>query len=668
MPCPKIAKTGPAERAMWLPALRLRRWTFFALVLASTALGVDLMLEILRTGGMTLLELSILALFALTFAWIAIAFWTAVAGFVLQLAGRDPLTLGRSSRRGAPDAPLENRIAVVMPVYNEDVARVMAGLEATYRDLQATGKGAAFDFYLLSDSNEEGIAAAEEAAWHALHQRLRDGNSRLHYRRRPRNEGRKAGNIAEFCRRWGAYYECMVTLDADSIMTGDTLVRLAAAMEANPSAGMIQTVPIPVRQQTPFGRFVQFGANLYSPMLATGLSFWQAETANYWGHNAILRVRPFTELCGLPELPGQPPLGGEILSHDFVEAALMRRGGWAVYLLPEVEGSYEEMPGNVLDFAKRDRRWTEGNLQHLRLLNAHGLHPLSRLHFLLGAFAYACSFFWLLMLGLGTVDALGRALTVHEFFHSGYQLFPTWPVAKVEEILLLLGVVIGMLVLPKVMGILLCLLDASRRRAFGGALRVTTSALLELLFSVLLAPVMMSFHAYFVANILCGRKVTWGPQARNGRRLSWREVLRSTWVLTASGVAWGVVTWWLAPIYFWALTPVLAGLILAAPLVAWSSRNGAGAALRRCGIFRTPHEAGPRPVLARLDALMLQSAPALAATASDSADAAQLPPDLPRSMPVQRLDAGPHWNQAAAGLGMAGIRPASAATGRANRG
>jgi membrane glycosyltransferase len=665
MPCPEHIVNAPADAAIRLPAMRLRRWAFFVLVLASTGFGVNLMLDILSAGGMTLLELSILVLFAVTFAWIAISFWTAVAGFALQLASRDPLTLGKSFRRGDPLAPFTSRTAVVMPVYNEDVARVIAGLEATWRDLQATGQGAAFDFYLLSDSNDPATAAAEESACHALQQRL-VGGSRVFYRRRHRNEGRKAGNIAEFCHRWGAYYEYMVTLDADSVMTGNAIVRMTAAMEANPSAGMIQTVPIPVRQETMFGRFIQFGANLYSPMLATGLSFWQGDAANYWGHNAIIRMQPFMEHCGLPALPGRPPLGGEILSHDFVEAALVRRGGWAVYLLPELEGSFEEMPANVLDYAKRDRRWTEGNLQHVRLLNAHGLHPLSRLHFLLGAFAYACSFFWLLMLGLGTIDALGRALTVHEFFHSGYQLFPDWPVAKVEEILLLLGVVIGMLVLPKVMGVLLCLIRTPRRPAFGGAFRLIASATLELLFSILLAPVMMSFHAWFVASVLFGHNITWGPQARDGRRLSWREVFRNTWILTVCGLAWGLATWWLSPIFFWALTPVVVGLILAGPLVAWSSRGWIGGLLRRCGLFLTPQETGVQPVLDDVEMLLKQTRSAVAL--DESGTRLALLPDLPRPMPAQSFDSGPRWNHGVAGLGIANVRTASAATARGDRG
>src|SRR5690606_1977055 len=136
-------------------------------------------------------------------------------------------------------------------------------------------------------------------------------------------------------------------LDADSIMSGETLLTLVRTMQATPRAGIIQTVPMPVGQQTMFGRFVQFAARLYSPMLATGLSFWQVGEANYWGHNAIIRIAPFMKHCGLPVLTGEPPLGGEILSHDFVEAAFMRRGNWHVYLLPDLEGSYEGLPANI---------------------------------------------------------------------------------------------------------------------------------------------------------------------------------------------------------------------------------------------------------------------------------------------------------------------------------
>ena len=622
-----------------MPATGLRRLALFLVAAATTVLGVGLMFEILRANGMAPLEVATLVLFSVTFAWIVIAFWTALAGFVVELLGIDPLSLRRKPRRGRADAPLLSRTALVMPVYNEDTRRVAAGLEATFRDLQESGDGDAFDAFVLSDSTDAEIARAEEAAVADLRARL-PGGDRVYYRRRTSNEGRKAGNIDEFCRRWGAYYDYMVVLDADSVMTGRALTALVRTIQANPAAGMLQTVPIPMRQETFFGRFLQFASTLYSPMLAAGMCFWQTDTANYWGHNAIIRVQAFMDHCGLPELPGQPPLGGEILSHDFVEAALMRRGGWHVYLLPELEGSYEEVPGNILDYAQRDRRWSEGNLQHLRLLGAKGLHPLNRLYFVMGALAYGCSFLWLLMLTVSTLDAGSRALTVARYFGAGHQLFPDWPVARTGVMIALLVTVAGMLILPKVLGVLVCLLQPARRRAFGGAVRISASALIELVFSIVVAPVMMTFHAYFVASVLCGRKVKWAPQNREGREVPWSAAFRSTGLVAVGGLFWGLGTAFITPIFFYSMTPVLVGLVLAPALVTLSSRLDLGRLMRRGGLFLTPSETCPPRALALLRERL--DAPAAAAPPGETLP---LPPARRQPMPVQRLDEGPKWSR-----------------------
>jgi membrane glycosyltransferase len=571
----------------------LRRTLFFGLVLLTTCVGTNMMLEILQANGLTDIEMAILVLFAVTFGWITIALWTAMIGFVLQLLRRDPLSLRRCPPWEHVEAsPLTTRTAIVMPVYNENPAQVLAGLEATFRSVQRTGSLASFDFFLLSDTTDPLIATAEERGWAALCRRL-GAEGKIFYRRRERNVSRKAGNIADFCCRWGGHYDFMIVLDADSIMSGEAICALARAMQATPRAGIIQTVPIPVGQQTMFGRFVRFASRLYSPMLATGLSFWQLGEANYWGHNAIIRIAPFMQHCGLPVLPGQPPLGGEIHSHDFVEAALIRRGGWHVYLLPYITGSYEDVPGNLFDFAKRDRRWAQGNLQHLKLLLVRGLHPLSRLHFLLGALAYVSSLLWLVLLGLSTSDALGRALWPHDFFGPSYQLFPDWPIAKTDEIVSLLVVTVALLFLPKLAGLLLCLRDRHQREAFGGAGRVLTSALVESLFAVLIAPVMMLLHAHFVVSILCGHAVSWNPQTREGRSIGFHETARYLLIPTLIGVVWGAVTFYLAPPFFWWLTPVLLGLGLAIPLIMWSSRSSVGQRLRQLGLFCTPEELAP---------------------------------------------------------------------------
>ncbi|TVP87905.1 MAG: glucans biosynthesis glucosyltransferase MdoH [Thioalkalivibrio sp.] len=589
-----------SESFLHAPAARGRRLLFLGLVLGTVAPAGFLMTRILPVTGMGPLLWVILALFLLTFTWIAISFWTAAAGFVLRLLQRDPLSLRRIPPEAAPADPVRlagRRTAIVVPIYNEDPLRVMRGVEAICSSLLSTGQAAAFDLFLLSDSNDPAVIPEEERAVWALQGRL-PAPFRTHYRRRPVNSGRKAGNIADFCRRWGGRYDYMVVLDADSVMEGQTLVELVRLMDANPGAGLIQTMPLPVRQESLFGRLQQFANALHGPMLAAGLSFWQGSAGNYWGHNAIIRIRPFLEHCQLPVLPGRPPLGGEILSHDFVEAALLRRGGWDVWLLPDLSGSYEELPGNLVDYARRDRRWSQGNLQHLRLLGMPGLHPVSRVHFLFGALAYLASLFWLLMLGTASAAAVAA-------YHS-----PAPGAAAIARDLtpvhaslayVLLAVTAVLLLLPKLFGITLALRREPER--FGGPSRLVAGGLLETLFSVLIAPLMMAFHSLFVGAVALGRNVSWTAQSREGRMVSWRESGQRTWAFVLAGLVWGVMVVWWAPAFFWWLSPVFAGLLLSPLLVRVSGSRCAGLWLRERGLLLAPSERVPSPALAILGQL-----------------------------------------------------------------
>lgn len=587
-----MGRPPPVSLAIRMPLPRLRRWLFGLLVALTSLFGIGIMVDILRAGGIGWLEGVVLVLFAVTFSWITLAFWTAVIGFVLQWLRRDPLSLRPVATPPVSDRPTGTRTAIVMPVHNEEPVQVMAGLEAVHRSLEATGLRAEFDIHLLSDTTDPDIAAAERGAWAALLQRLQQAD-RFYYRRRSPNTGRKAGNIADFCQRWGGHYEFLIILDADSLMSGETLVELVRTLQANPSAGLIQTVPIPVRQTTLFGRLMQFAASLYNPMLATGMSFWQTDAANYWGHNAILRMRAFTAHCGLPVLSGRPPLGGEILSHDFVEAALLRRAGWGVHLLPSMTGSYEEMPGNLIDYAKRDRRWAQGNLQHLRLLFARAWHPLNRWHFLLGATAYLASLFWLLILLLGTGFVLSCGTGCAG--DSGRLWLHAWPVERGDLLLPLLAITFAFLLLPKVLGAVLAL--RQRPQAFGGPFALVSSAALEMLFALLTAPVMMVFHSVFVIGVLAGRNVRWGAQVREGRRISWREAIRHGFGMTLIGVLWTLPVAWYSPGFLLWLLPVLSGLLLAVPLIRWTSSPALGRWSRRRGLWLCPEECRPTPVL-----------------------------------------------------------------------
>ena len=582
---PTTSTNLPAA-AVRIPLLRLRRWLFISLVVVTVLSGLGGMFDIMLGSGFTVLEGVILVLFALTFGWIAIAFWNAIIGWVLCLFKRDPLSLARVSRTGLPDTPLTSTTALVMPINHEDPEQVMAGIATMVQSVNRTGQGAQFDLFLLSDTRDPGIVRQEETAWATLRQTI-SGAVTLTYRRRPENHGRKAGNIADFSRAWGAHYDYMVVLDADSIMTGPTLVALVRQMEANPQAGLVQTVPIPARRRTLFGRFIQFAASLYSPMLAAGQSFWQGDAANYWGHNAIVRVQAFTDCCRLPVLSGVPPFGGPILSHDFVEAALLRQGGWHVYLAPALGGSYEDVPSNLVEYVKRDRRWTQGSLQHLRLLPRRGLHMVSRCHFVQGAMGYVSSLLWLLMLLASTAYVLLPTLAAGPVIDVS--AWSPWLIIwRPNQWLSLLAVTLVLLFMPKLLALSLALVRQSA--AYGGPVRLVCSALLEMVFAVVLAPVMMLYHTRGVLSVLTGHTITWDPQVRDDQTLGWRRAWTRTWGITLIGLVWASATGYASPVFFVWLMPIFIGLLCAVPLTHWSSSQALGDWTRRWGLLAVPSE------------------------------------------------------------------------------
>ncbi|WP_282131766.1 glucans biosynthesis glucosyltransferase MdoH [Pseudoalteromonas aliena] len=582
-----------------MPFKTLRVWLFAIAAIGISGYGMSIMFEILNSNGMTLLEYALLALFSITFAWIVTAFCSGTIGFILQLLRIDPLTL----RRVKPIEPnsqalAQQRTAVVMPIYNEDTHRVIAGFEVSLQSLKETGQLNHFDFYLLSDTQDPQIAKNELSAWHALCERLGDTAKHVFYRRRENNKHRKVGNLTDFCERWGSQYDHMIVLDADSVMTGKCMLELTTSMLNNPNVGLIQTIPIPVRQDTFFGRFLQFASVLYSPMLATGSAFWQTDKANYWGHNAIIRVDAFIACCGLPTLKGNAPFGGEILSHDFVEASLLHSANWDVLLLSDIEGSYEEVPSNILDYAVRDRRWVQGNIQHLGLLSSPKLKLMSKFHFLLGATAYISSLIWLSMLALSTIDAVTRALNSDVYFNRAYQLFPTWQIAKTDLIDSLLYLTIIILLLPKLMGVIVTLIH--RKKRFGGSIKLISGSLIETIFAIIVAPLMMVFHAYFVVCVFLGKKVKWDAQPREGRMVPWKEAFSYTLFSTIVAIVWGSTAYYFTPVFFWWLSPILLGLVLAAPIVRYSSSIKLGVFLRKIGIFICPSEVDNDSTLAAL--------------------------------------------------------------------
>ncbi|QCI14986.1 glucans biosynthesis glucosyltransferase MdoH [Pseudomonas putida] len=541
------------------------------------------------------LQTSILILFGILFCWVSAGFWTALMGFLELLTGRDKYRISGSSAGNEPIAP-EARTALVMPICNEDVPRVFAGLRATFESVAASGNLDRFDFFVLSDTNDTDIAVAEQQAWLDVCRETK-GFGRIFYRRRRRRVKRKSGNLDDFCRRWGGEYKYMVVLDADSVMSGECLSGLVRLMEANPEAGIIQTAPKASGMDTLYARMQQFATRVYGPLFTAGLHFWQLGESHYWGHNAIIRMKPFIEHCALAPLPGKGAFAGAILSHDFVEAALMRRAGWGVWIAYDLPGSYEELPPNLLDELKRDRRWCHGNLMNFRLFLVKGMHPVHRAVFLTGVMSYLSAPLWFLFLVLSTALLATNTLMEPQYFIEPYQLYPLWPQWHPEKAVALFSTTIVLLFLPKLLSVIL--IWAKGATEFGGRIKVTLSMLMEMLFSMLLAPVRMIFHTRFVLAAFLGWAATWNSPSRDDDSTPWSEAVRRHGPQTLLGFAWAGLVAWLNPSFLWWLAPIVGSLLLSIPVSVISSRVRLGLAAKDEKLFLIPEEyATPQELLA----------------------------------------------------------------------
>jgi membrane glycosyltransferase len=403
--------------------------------------------------------------------------------------------------------------------------------------------------------------------------------------------------------RFGGAYAHMIVLDADSLMEGGTIVRLAAAMERHPRVGLIQTLPQLLNGNTLFARLQQFAGRVYGPLIAHGIAWWHGAEGNYWGHNAIIRVEAFAGHAGLPPIKGGKPFGGHILSHDFIEAALMRRAGWAVHMVPALGGSYEESPPTLTDYAIRDRRWCQGNLQHIAVLPARGLHWVSRLHLMQGIGSYVTAPMWLLFLLIGILISLQSEFIPPDYFPRGATLFPQWPMQDPVRAAYVFAGTMAMLVLPKFLGWLAMLVRGPDRRGMGGAVRGLVSVLLEVAISALVAPVMMLMQSRSVLEILFGRDVGWSAQRRDDGGFARGEFVRAYAFPTLLGAALGASAYAVsAPLLLW-MSPVVAGLMLAIPIAAITARASVGRALRAAGLMLTPEERMPPALLVRANEL-----------------------------------------------------------------
>ncbi|HSV69974.1 MAG TPA: glucans biosynthesis glucosyltransferase MdoH [Methylibium sp.] len=583
---------APLAAAPWAPAAARRRRRLLLLVLACAAFGTAVLEASAPAGARDAWALAQTGLFALLFAWVAAGCVTALMGYRSLLRG-DRHALHAADVAGLPIAP-DARTAIVMPICNEDIGTVVAGLRATCESLRTAmrhdGAPEVFDVFLLSDSSDPALREVEQAAWQALAATFAAAAGgpaiRVYYRWRQRRTRKKAGNVADFCRRWGRDYRYMVVLDADSAMSGEALLSLVRLMEARPRVGILQTAPRACGHDSLHARVQQFAGRVSGALFSAGLRYWQLGESHYWGHNAILRVEPFMRHCALASLPGKGGLSGAILSHDFVEAALMRRAGYEVWLVPDIEGSFEQPPPHLLDELQRDRRWCQGNLQNARLIAEPGLAPVHRAMFVTGAMSYVASPLWLAFALIGVLPWLaGGAVSAPE--DTG-----TVPTAA----LLLWGLTLALLFVPRVLAVRL-LLRRGEQAAYGGTRKLVASAVLEALLSALMAPVRMLAHSVFVLGALTGLKLQWKSPSREATDVGWREALARFGVSAALAVA--VCAWWLAgqPAEAWRVLPMALPLALAVPLAVLTSRRALGLASKRHGWLLTPEESRTPAVL-----------------------------------------------------------------------
>jgi membrane glycosyltransferase len=571
----------------------VRRTFFVGLSSVLTAIGFILMLSSYAGQKLFWEDYVCIVVFPLLFSQIAVGFVLALFGFFDQLRGGDKHHLMRGAWREREESIPLAATAIVVPVYNEDVDRVSKGVANMWRSLEKTGQLEHFDFYICSDSNDADHWVEEECAWMSLCQKL-NAFGKIFYRKRRHRINGKSGNVADFCRRWGKRYRYMIVLDADSIMAGATLVRLVRAMEANPTAGIVQTQPYMVLGTSLFRRVLQFSSQIYGGLFSQGCSMAQMSSGSYWGHNAIIRVAPFIEYCDLPMLPVPDASKRHVLSHDTVEAALMRRAGYGVWIAYDEPGSWEEGPPNLTDMLIRDRRWCAGNLQHFWFLFARGIESGSRLQIWVGLMGYLCSPLWLTFLVAGSFSAYYRL----RFLQLSADPEDLGAASTTSHPVLLLALTLTLLFLPRMLGILSSLRKA---RQFGGAAHLIVSALLENVLSFFMAPVLMMFHTFFVLLAISGLQVKWNAQNRADNGLTFAHCVRMYgWLSILAIIVFLIAFQYLGNVTLW-LLPILAGWFLA-PFLAWiTSGSGLGLKLKALGFFVTPEETNPPEELQGLD-------------------------------------------------------------------
>ena len=557
-----------------------RRLLFAVLFAATMAGSLGLMALALSAGGFGFVDFVLLALFALTLPWMVAGFWKAIIGFLIMRVA-DPVAAVlpvAAAIRGHETVTAST--AILLCIRNELPDRMIRNLEPMLAGLVGAGCADRFHVYVLSDTGDAGIASAEQARFGDLASLWAD-RIEISYRRREHNIGYKAGNIRDFCERWGADHEFAVVLDADSFMTADAVLRLVRIMQADPNLGILQGLVVGLPSTSAFARLFQFGMRLGMRSYTIGNAWWQGDCGPYWGHNAVLRLEPFIAHCQLPTVDDV-----HILSHDQLEAALMRRAGYAVRVVPDEELGWEENPPTLIEFIRRDLRWCQGNMQYWRFLTLPGLRPVTRYNLAIAILMFIGSPAWIGLLVLGTLSA-AFAETPPDFIRPDY------------------GMAVFVLVLvmwfaPKTATVVDILLRPEARRAFGGTARFLGNVVLEYAFSILLVPIEWFSHTLFLAGLLFGHEIGWIGQTRDDHTVPPRLALRNLWPHTLLGCGTiGVLAMTQPAAIPYALF-LAAGPALAIPLAVVTAWPVVGRTFARFGVGRLPEETVPPSALSAL--------------------------------------------------------------------
>ncbi len=553
-----------------------RRRIIFAFLSVSLMLGMGVWLtHILSHDGFGILDLLLLACFLIYVPWIAIGFWNSAIGFFFMNLVKNPLPrITPVVLKANDNDPVFVRSAITMTVRNEDPARAFARLRVIKKSLDKTGQADKFDFFVLSDTNRDDVAKLEEAAAEAWAKEF-PGVSKLYYRRRESNVGYKAGNIRDFCERWGKNYELMIPLDADSIMTGETIVRMVRIHQANPRLGILQSLIVGMPSSSFFARVYQFGMRHGLRAYISGYAWWHADCGLFWGHNTTIRIQPFYEYCKLPLLPGKPPFGGHILSHDHIEAMMMRRAGYEVRVIPEEVGSFEETPPTLLDFEARDVRWANGNLQYTKLLNMPGLLPVSWVQLLMAIQMFVGQ-------GAVVLFAVLAALAIALAPAASGESFPMWSAFGFYALFIFLFIA------PRIFGIFDALWRSAAR--YGGVPRLFLGGAIDMAFTFVHAPLQMFAASYFMVAALFGRKTKWDGQQRDGYRVPWKAAAKTFMPHTILGVGLLLFVLLISPKSAIWFVPFVFGLIVVIPFAVYTSDTRLGAWAERNKFCAMPEE------------------------------------------------------------------------------